>query len=143
MLRELIHDKINEVFLEYQKANNIIGGDIEPLDALQLDLIERGLEELVKRVGDYQTKGFTACYTYETAEGNIYVKSFELISMFEFFREVSNVIAFGDCTGFSIVSIELDGKLIEYVGWQPNMFFEYQDLDGETVWYGSFPEWDH
>ena len=143
MLKELIRKKINEVFLEYQKANNIISGDIDPFDDKQLDLAENILAEIIQRVCDDQPRGFTACYTYETAERDVYVKNFDLVGMNEFFREVSNIIAFDDCTGFSIISIKFDGKEIEYAGWQPCMKFEFKDLDGNTVWVGQFPEWDH
>lgn len=143
MLKELIHDKINEVFLEYQKANNIISGNIDPWNAKQLDLAENTLIEIIQRICDDQPRGFTACYTYETAEGDAYVKSFDLVGMDKFFREVSNVIAFDDCTGFNIISIKFDGKEVYYTGWQPCMVYEYKDLDGNTVWEGQFEEWDH
>ena len=143
MLRELVHDKINEVFLEYQKENHIISGDIDPFDALQLDLIERGLEELVERVGSYQEKEHSAFYTYRTDEGSVYTKSFEHISKDKFFTEVSNIIAFDDCTNYTVISICFDGKEVEYAGWQPCMKFEYKDLDGNTVWEGQFEHWDH
>ncbi len=143
MLKELIHDKINEVFLEYQKANNIISGDIDPFDAKQLDLAENILAEIIQRVCDDQPRGFAACYTYETAEGDAYVKSFDLVGINEFFREVSNIIAFGDCTDYTVTNICFDNKEVEYVGWQFGMKYEYKDLNGNTVWVGTFPEWDH
>lgn len=54
MLRELIHTKINEIFAEYQKANNITSGDIQPFDAARLEHIEEALEELIARVCEYQ-----------------------------------------------------------------------------------------
>ena len=54
MLKQLIHEKINEVFLEYQKANNITSGDISPFDAIRLEHIEETLEELIVRVCEYQ-----------------------------------------------------------------------------------------
>lgn len=50
MLKHLIHEKINEVFLEYQKANNITSGDISSFDAARLEHIEEALEELIVRV---------------------------------------------------------------------------------------------
>lgn len=53
MLKQLIHTKINEVFLEYQKANNITSGDISPFDAARLEHIEEALEELIVRVSEY------------------------------------------------------------------------------------------
>ena len=54
MLKHLIHEKINEIFLEYQKANNITSGDIQPFDAMRLEHIEEALEELIVRVCEYQ-----------------------------------------------------------------------------------------
>ena len=54
MLKHLIHEKINEVFLEYQKANNITSGDIQPFDVMRLEHIEEALEELIVRVCEYQ-----------------------------------------------------------------------------------------
>ena len=143
MLRELIHEKINEIFTEYQKANNITSGDIDPLDALQLDLIERGLEKLVERVCAYQPKGCAAFYKYRTGEGDVYTKTYDIVTMDKFFHDVSNIIAFDDCTNYTVTSIVFDGKEFQYAGWQPCMKFEYKDLDGNTVWVGEFPEWDH
>ena len=143
MLSELIRDKIQEIFLVYQNENNIISGDIEPLDALRLEQIEESLCELIEKVVKYQQRGHSASYEYCTAEGESYVKTYELIDMDEFFCEVSNIIAFGDCTNYTLTSICFDGKEIEYAGWQPGMRFEYEDMDCNTVWFGSFPEWDH
>lgn len=56
MLKELIHDKINEVFLEYQKANHIISGDIDPFDAEYLDQLEEQLEQHIERICAKQPK---------------------------------------------------------------------------------------
>lgn len=49
-LASLIHEKINEIFLAYQKANNIPSGDISSLDAIELDNIEDALYLLIKRI---------------------------------------------------------------------------------------------
>lgn len=57
MLKELIHDKIDEIFLQLQDANNIADGGIYPLDALRLEEIEEELAELVERVINYQKGG--------------------------------------------------------------------------------------
>lgn len=57
MLKELIHNKIEEIFLELQDANNINDGGIYPLDALHLEQIEEELAELVERVINYQKGG--------------------------------------------------------------------------------------
>ena len=58
MLKHLIHEKINEVLLEYQKANNITSGDISSFDAMRLKHIEEALEELIVRVCECQKEEF-------------------------------------------------------------------------------------
>ena len=149
MLRELIHNKIDEVFLEYQKANNIISGDIDPLDALQLTLIERGLEELIKRVCAYQQKEINyddltpSWYIYTDSEGIAHSETFGQITADLFFYHVSRRICFDDLDDTTVQKIYYKGKEIEYAGWQPCMKFEYKDLDGNTVWVGYFEHWDH
>lgn len=57
MLKELVHDKIQEVFLEMQEENNITNGDIDPWDAQQLDYVEGALYQIIKRVLEYQKGG--------------------------------------------------------------------------------------
>lgn len=143
MIKQLVHDKIDEIFLEMQNAEGITDGGIDPFDALQLEQIEESLAKLIEKVIDYQPKGCSASFTYSTAEGDTYVKTYELVDIYKFFHDVSNVIAFGDCTNYTITNIYFDGKEIKYVGWQPGMRFEYKDLDGNTVWVGSFEHWDH
>lgn len=49
-LKELIEEKVDEIFLAYQNANDITNGDIEPMDALKLDDIEEMLKEHIKYV---------------------------------------------------------------------------------------------
>ena len=57
MVKELVHDKINEIFLQLQNENNITDGGIYPDDALVLEGIEEALAELVEHVIEYQKKG--------------------------------------------------------------------------------------
>ena len=147
-IRELVHDKINEVFLEYQKANHITNGDIHPEDALELDDIEEALEELIERVCAYQAKAtfddFTpSWYIYADHEGNAYAKHFGNVDEDFFFTNVSKKICFDDCDDDTVVKIFYKGKEVFYAGWQPGMKYEYKDLDGNTVWVGYFEEWDH
>lgn len=143
MLKELIHTKIDEIFLEMQNAQGITDGGIDPLDALRLDEIEEELANLIEKVVAYQPKGYTASYIYKTSEGIAYSKAFKQIDIDKFFTEVSNIIAFGDCTDYTVINICFDGKGVEYRGWQSGMRFEYEDMDCNTIWVGNFPEWDH
>ena len=56
-LLELIEEKVNEIFLEYQNANEITNGDIHPYDALRLDHIMEELADHIEKVGEYQKGG--------------------------------------------------------------------------------------
>lgn len=149
MLKQLIHDKINEVFLEYQNANNITSGDIHPEDAVELDNFEDALAEFVERVCAYQPKeinfdDFTpSWYIYTDADGEVHSETFGQITENQFFTKVSKRIAFDDLDNITVQKIYFRGKEIEYAGWQPCMTFEYKDLDGNTVWIEQFEEWDH
>ena len=52
--------------------------------------------------------------------------------------------AFNDCGGYDVLEVVVDGRRVEYVGWQPGMLYEFADCEtGEIVWSASFPEWDH
>lgn len=56
-LLEFIEEKVNEIFLEYQNANDINNGDIHPYDALRLDYIMEELADHIEKVGEYQKGG--------------------------------------------------------------------------------------
>lgn len=149
MLQELIHEKINEVFLEYQKANNIISGDIDPWDAQCLEDLEDKMAKLIADICMTMPKEVSfnslapSWYIYTDYEGIAHSISFNNIDMDKFFYEVSRRIAFDDCTEETVRKIYYKGKEVFYVGWQPGMRFEYQDLVGNTIWVGDFPNWDH
>ncbi len=49
-LKDLIDEKVNEIFTVYQAANDITNGDIEPMDALKLDHIEEMLKAHIEYV---------------------------------------------------------------------------------------------
>ena len=147
MLQELIHNKINEIFAEYQKANNIISGDIEPEDALDLDVLEDSLNELVRRVCAKQPRVedlTPSWYIYTDYKSEVKSVTFgSSVSKDQFFTAVSRAIAFDDCDDITVQRIFYKGKEVEYAGWQPCMKFEYKDLDGKSIWVGYFEQWDH
>ena len=149
MIKQLVHDKIDEIFLEVQNAEGITDGGIDPLDGLRLEELEDELVELISKVIAYQPKEIPiwdlapSWYIYTDSEGIFHGKTYGQIDMDKFFFEISQRIAFGDCSGETVHKIYYKGKEIEYVGWQPNMRFEYKDLDGNTVWVGVFEHWDH
>ena len=60
-----------------------------------------------------------------------------------FFRDISKMICFSDCEPRDVVEIFWHGKKVFYRGWKPGMLYQYEDENGELVWEGCFPEWDH
>jgi hypothetical protein len=57
---------------------------------------------------------------------------------------VAKHIAFSDCGGYDVQEIVIDGRPVEYIGWQPGMRYEFADCETkEIIWSASFPEWDH
>jgi hypothetical protein len=57
---------------------------------------------------------------------------------------VAKHIAFSDCGGYDVQEIVIDGRPVEYIGWQPGMLYEFADCETkEIIWGASFPEWDH
>lgn len=63
----------------------------------------------------------------------------------ELFYELAKIYAFNDLdTGMRVTEIVCEGMLCHYTGWQPDMVIEFAwNTNGETVWSGQFPEWDH
>ena len=56
-LKNLIDEKVNEIFSEYQRKYNVANGDIEPMDALKLDHIEEMLKAHIEYVCTKQKGG--------------------------------------------------------------------------------------
>lgn len=50
-LHNLVEEKINDIFLEYQAANDIKSRDISPVQALRLDELQNALTDLIMNVG--------------------------------------------------------------------------------------------
>lgn len=49
-LKDLIEEKVDEIFLAYQNAHDITNGDIEPLDWARLQIIQNDLAEHIEYV---------------------------------------------------------------------------------------------
>lgn len=148
MLKKLVHDKINEVFIIYQAANNITSGDIHPLDAVRLEEIEGELVNLIARVVERQQEAefeefIPSWYIYTDAEGTAHSETFGQITEDQFFTKVSRRIAFDDLTDETVQKIYYKGKEVFYAGWQPRMKYEFVEANGDTVWVGYFEHWDH
>ena len=61
----------------------------------------------------------------------------------QWFAELAHTLAFSDCSDEEVVLIIYEGKEIHYVGWQPDMLYEFADEAGNILWSNSFPQWDH
>jgi hypothetical protein len=60
------------------------------------------------------------------------------------YRDAAEMICFSDCSDEIVEAIVAQGWKIEYVGWQPDMLFEFRDQKtGEIVWSENFPQWEH
>ena len=59
------------------------------------------------------------------------------------FAELAHTLAFSDCSDEKVILIIYEGKEIHYVGWQPDMLYEFADEAGNTIWSNSFPQWNH
>ena len=53
--------------------------------------------------------------------------------------------AWRDCDDtYDLIEIMCGSRLLEYVGWQPCMLFEFRDAKTKKIVYSnSFPQWDH
>ena len=149
MLQELIHNKINEIFAEYKEENGVIDGDIDQFDAEYLNRLEEELTDHIVRICTKLPKKIKydklspSWYIYTDSEGVAHSETYGTIDMDIFFCKVSNKIAFDDITNETMQKIYFRGKEVNYVGWQPGMRFEYTDLKGNTIWIGTFKDWDH
>lgn len=149
MIRRLIDEKVDEIFLAYQNANNITNGDINPLHAFDLEVAKDTLAEAIQVVCNAQKRAINyddltpSWYIYTDCDGEPHIEAFGQITKDAFFTKVSRKICFDDLDDSTVHKIFYKGKEVEYAGWQPGMRFEYEDLDCNTVWVGWFPEWDH
>ena len=140
-VKDFVSEKIDEIFLEYQKERLVSSGDIYPLDALCLSEIKNKLACLIEKVCSYQPK--VNHYVWRDKDGEEHVVDCAEYGEDMFFSEISKRICYDDCTGEYVVVIFWNGETIHYAGWQPGMKYEYRNMSGETVWVGYFEEWDH
>ena len=61
----------------------------------------------------------------------------------QWFAELAHTLAFSDCSDEEVILIIYEGKEIHYVGWQPDMLYEFADEAGNIIYSNSFPQWDH
>ena len=83
-------------------------------------------------------------YFYETEydDGEKYITFFD--SKDELFYELAKIYAFDDLdTGMKVTKIVYEGMRCHYIGWQPDMVIEFANENGDIIYGGEFPQWDH
>lgn len=89
---------------------------------------------------------YANCYILkDTTDGEVIVKAYDEDKADMMMRDVSKHICFSDCDGtFHVEKIVYHGREVEYVGWRPNMVYEYvYRATGDTAWEEAFPELEH
>ena len=82
-------------------------------------------------------------YVVQSEDGFYIVSPNDSKGINAWFAELAHTLAFSDCSDEEVVLIIYEGKELHYVGWQPNMLYEFADEEGNIVWSNSFPQWDH
>ena len=76
--------------------------------------------------------------------GEVVMKYFEKGDVGALCYKASQYYAWHDCDDtYDIDEIMCDGTKIYYVGWQPDMLFEFVNEDNELVYSAEFMCWDH
>lgn len=135
----------------------------------QLDLVRR-IENRVSELGDYLypdndahvnatitmlestiemlKQSFYDENTYiklvDRETGEIIMKYFEKGDVGALCYKASQIYAWHDCDDtYDIVEIMCDGRELYYVGWQPDMLFEFESEDGGIVYSANHMQWEH
>ena len=81
-------------------------------------------------------------YEAEQYDGEKYITFFDLRD--ELFYELTSIYAFDDLnTGMRITKISCEGMHCHYIGWQPNMVIEFANENGDIIYGGQYPQWNH
>lgn len=77
--------------------------------------------------------------------GEIEKKFFEADDIGAVCYKAAQYYAWRDCDDtYDLIEIMCGGRLLEYVGWQEGMLFEFRDAQTRKIVYSnSFPQWDH
>lgn len=78
-------------------------------------------------------------------DGEATFRYFDEDNIYELCRYAAQLYCFSDYDDeYSIKEIKYNGKLLEYVGWQPCMLFEFREVETGTLVYSqAFPHWEH
>ena len=85
-------------------------------------------------------------FAVEHEDGTVYTHAYDSgTSECRFFRDVTEQIAFDDCTNCRVICIVWHGRKVRYNGWMPGMHYVYTHTTGkkDVVYEDFFPEFDH
>lgn len=106
----------------------------------QIDCIENALSVLKQSFYDEHTY----IKLRDRNTGEFEYRYFEQGDIGALCYQASQYYAWSDCDDtYEIVEIMCDGEKIHYVGWQPDMLFEFRGGYNEIVYSANFPQWDH
>lgn len=106
----------------------------------QIDTIENALDVLKQSFYDENT--YIKLIDRET--GDVVMKYFEKGDVGALCYKASQIYAWHDCDDtYDIDEIMCDGRELYYVGWQPDMLFEFESEDGGIVYSANHMQWEH
>ena len=79
VIKQMLEEKINEVFAEQQKIMGITSGEISPLHSLRLEELEDKMTDLIQEVLDSQCPQFNMTATLEVLEDFHSLKKGEIV----------------------------------------------------------------
>lgn len=141
MTKEEQKDLINTIENEVSSLGDYLYLDGDAHINATIARIESALKLLKNAYNDPHT--YIALKDNET--GKIEKRFFEAGDVGALCYKAAQHYAWDDCDDtYSIVEIMCGGRLLEYVGWQPGMLFEFRDKETKEIVYShSFPQWDH
>lgn len=106
-----------------------------------IELIERSLTVLLNSFYDENTY----VRVVYPEDGDVKTKYFEENDIGAVCLYAARLYCFDDIdTSYEVDEIVCRGRLLSYVGWQPDMLFEFKDVEtGEIVYSAHFPNWEH
>lgn len=107
----------------------------------QIDCIKNALDVLKQSFYDENTH----IKLRDRETGEFTYRCFEKGDISALCYGASQLYAWADCDDtYEIVEIMCGGRPLEYLGWQPDMLFEFCDKETrEIVYSANFPQWDH
>lgn len=97
---------------------------INPIDENDEDMV------VVPKVSNELKDTF---FTTKTQDGKIHLYT-KFENDFDFFITISKTICFSNLSGEDVKEIYYKGEKIHYAGWQSDLYFQFLNENGETVW---------